>query len=779
MSRSKRSSSRPARPTSPPAGPPATGSIAANPAAPGLASPRLLLMAATFLGSFLLFQVQPLIGKLILPWLGGTAAVWTVCLLFFQATLFAGYAYAHWTTAALGVRRQLVVHGLLVLAAVASLPIVPDPAWRATVADAPTATVLQILAASVGLPFLLLSTTAPLVQRWWSLVETASPYRLYALSNVGSLLALLTYSFAFERTMGTHRQAYVWSALFVLLALLLLACMVRVWRQAGLQPEEQAGSASGATASSSGALETGATGGGIFTEEGGRPTWRRRVFWLFLSGLGTTSLMAVSNFLCQDVSSVPFLWIAPLTLYLLTFILCFGQARWYRRRWFVPLMIAGTYACAIAHSNATVMPLRPLLLTTLPGLFLVCMGCHGELERSKPSSNYLTEFYLYISAGGMLGGLFVGIVAPLLFFEYYELPMAMIAALLLALAICFLVPTSPLHRGKRLVAWAALLLVFAAEIGLWSESLVGRHLTVWTVQRNFYGVLKTMPKLPEGPKATEGPKLAEGSRVAQQPKAGDSPSVSADLQARKDLPTFEYVSLVNGLTEHGGQFVDEARESVPTSYYGRGTGLGQAMRAIESRANRRIGVVGLGTGTIAAFGRRGDTFRFYEINPAVVPLAERVFTYLPRLQERGGQYEIAMGDARLSLESEPPQQFDLLVIDAFAGDSIPVHLLTVEALEVYLRHLKPDGILAVHVSNRFLDLTRVTRALAWHGQLDSGHLSTPPVPADRVNACDWVLYARPGAFAPQSGLPLGPPVRQIGPRVLWTDDHSSLFDVLR
>jgi SAM-dependent methyltransferase len=267
--------------------------------------------------------------------------------------------------------------------------------------------------------------------------------------------------------------------------------------------------------------------------------------------------------------------------------------------------------------------------------------------------------------------------------------------------------------------------------------------------------------------------------VAQQPKAGDSPSVSADLQARKDLPTFEYVSLVNGLTEHGGQFVDEARESVPTSYYGRGTGLGQAMRAIESRANRRIGVVGLGTGTIAAFGRRGDTFRFYEINPAVVPLAERVFTYLPRLQERGGQYEIAMGDARLSLESEPPQQFDLLVIDAFAGDSIPVHLLTVEALEVYLRHLKPDGILAVHVSNRFLDLTRVTRALAWHGQLDSGHLSTPPVPADRVNACDWVLYARPGAFAPQSGLPLGPPVRQIGPRVLWTDDHSSLFDVLR
>jgi hypothetical protein len=767
MSRSKRSSSRPARPTSPSAGPPATGSIAANPAAPGLASPRLLLMAATFLGSFLLFQVQPLIGKLILPWLGGTAAVWTVCLLFFQATLFAGYAYAHWTTAALGVRRQLMVHGLLVLAAVASLPIVPDPAWRATVADAPTATVLQILAASVGLPFLLLSTTAPLVQRWWSLVETASPYRLYALSNIGSLLALLTYSFAFERTMGTHRQAYAWSALFVLLALLLLACMVRVWRQAGLQSEEQAGSASGATSPSSGDLETGATGGGIFTEEGGRPTWRRRVFWLFLSGLGTTSLMAVSNFLCQDVSSVPFLWIAPLTLYLLTFILCFGQARWYRRRWFVPLMIAGTYACAIAHSNATVMPLRPLLLTTLPGLFLVCMGCHGELERSKPSSSYLTEFYLYISAGGMLGGLFVGIVAPLLFFEYYELPMAMIAALLLALAICFLVPTSPLHRGKRLVAWAALLLVFAAEIGLWSESLVGRHLTVWTVQRNFYGVLKTMPK------------QAEGSQVAQPPKAGDSPSVSEDLQARKDLPTFEYVSLVNGLTEHGGQFVDEARESVPTSYYGRGTGLGQAMRAIESRANRRIGVVGLGTGTIAAFGREGDTFRFYEINPAVVPLAERVFTYLPRLQERGGQYEIAMGDARLSLESEPPQQFDLLVIDAFAGDSIPVHLLTVEALEVYLRHLKPDGILAVHVSNRFLDLTRVTRALAWHGQLDSGHLSTPPVPADRVNACDWVLYARPGAFAPQSGLPLGPPVRQIGPRVLWTDDHSSLFDVLR
>ncbi len=689
-----------------------------------------VFLGSTFLGSFLLFQVQPLIGKLILPWFGGTAAVWTICLLFFQAALFAGYAYAHLSSRWLTVPRQVMVHALLLVATLMVLPIVPDAAQKPQASVEPAMDVLRILATTVGLPFFLLSTTAPLVQRWWTLVESASPYRLYALSNVGSLLALLTYSFVVERVMGTTLQAYVWSFLYLGLFLLLATCMGLVWRNNGSASAEEM-------------PEQRAIASGPSRIDVKAPSWLDRTAWLGLAALGTTVLMSVSNFLCQDVSSVPFLWVAPLTLYLLTFILCFGQSSWYSRKWFLPLMLLGTSGVATAYMISTSIRLVPLLAITLFGLFVVCMVCHGELERRKPDPQHLTEFYLFLSAGGMVGGLFVGIVAPLTFNEYYELPLAMIGVTLFGLWLIFRTPASPLYRGKRLWAWGLLLLIFGDQVYRWSNSVVGRHYSVLAVQRNFYGVLKIMIKV-------QGPNLEK-----------------------------PYLSLLSGLIEHGGQYLEDPElQKIPTSYYGRRTGFGRAFELLDARNQRRVGLVGLGTGTGAAYGKQGDYFRFYEINPAVIPLAQEQFTYLQDFEKRGGKYEIALGDARLSLENEPPQKYDLLVLDAFAGDSIPVHLLTREAMELYLRHLRSDGILAVHISNRYLDLMRVIRDLGRHFDLEMVQIATLDEPKEYISACNWLLFARRGQIR-DARIQFKPSAFMAGPTTIWTDDRSSLLEVIR
>lgn len=693
---------------------------------------QAIFFGSTFLGSFLLFQVQPLIGKLILPWFGGTAAVWTICLLFFQTALFAGYAYAHLSSRWLSVPRQLVLHGFILVATLVVLPILPNPEQKPLGGSEPTYDVLRILATTVGLPFFLLSTTAPLVQRWWTLVASASPYRLYALSNIGSLLALLSYSFVVERIMGTTVQAYVWSGLYGGLLLLLAACMALVWQRSRSNQAVDSSWKTEGTATTSGSPSAVVA-----------PRWFDRAMWLGLAALGTTVLMSVSNFLCQDVSSVPFLWVAPLTLYLLTFILCFGQSSWYSRKWFLPLMLLGTSGMATAYMISTSITLLPLLSITLFGLFVVCMVCHGELEQRKPDPRYLTEFYLFLSAGGMVGGLFVGIIAPLTFNEYYELPMAMITVTLFGLWLIFRSPASPLYRGKRLWAWALLLVIFGDQVYRWSRSVEGRHDSVLAVQRNFYGVLKIMVKV-------------QGERLEK-----------------------PYLSLVSGLIEHGGQYLkDPDLQKTPTSYYARRTGFGRAFGLLENRTHRRIGLVGLGTGTGAAYGKEGDDFRFYEINPVVVPLATDQFTYLQQLQERGGKFEIILGDARLSLENEPAQNFDLLVLDAFAGDSIPVHLLTREAMELYLRHLKNDGIVAVHISNRYLDLMRVIRDLGQHYDLDMVQIATLDEPKEYVSACNWVLFKRRGQIA-DANVPFQPASAMRGPTTVWTDDRSSLLEVIR
>lgn len=698
---------------------------------PGWVEPAYLV--TTFLAAFLLFQVQPLIGKIILPWFGGTASVWNICLLFFQTLLFAGYLYTHVTSTYLRPRTQLIVHSALLGLTLLALPILPQRDTTVDSSTSPTLAVLSLLITSVGLPYFLLSTTAPLIQRWWSMVVGRSPYHLYSLSNAGSLLALLSYSFVFERILGTTAQAYAWSATYVGLAAMLLACQWMVWRT-NPQTAEEAASPSD--------LTVGESRESFAAEEGSAPTGEQKLAWLVLAGLGSALLMALTTLVCQDIASLPLLWIVPLTLYLLSFILCFGRVSWYRRSIFIPLMILGSFGVAASFGRTSPFSLVPLFTINLGALFSLCMVCHGELERLKPSPRYLTSFYLSMSAGGMLGGLFVGIVAPLVFHEYFELPLLMIASSLIPIVLLVRSPQSPMYGGRRKLLWLVVLPVFALHCGFWSLGLLNRHERVYAVTRNFYGVLKVV--------------------------AEETPG----------FPEHEYLKLVNGNIEHGGQFLRENMKMIPTTYYSPDSAVGKVFASMENRPSRKIGAIGLGTGTVAAYGRKGDEFRFYEINPAVVPLARDAFSFLKHLDDVGAKQEIVIGDGRLALEHEDPQQFDLLIVDAFSGDSIPIHLLTREAAGVYLRHLKPNGYLAIHISNRYVDLLPIVSDLAIYHDMNSTVITNDTVYEKRQATSIWVLLTPKGYAGEIPGAEFAVPADIVIPPVAWTDQRSSLLEVL-
>ena len=680
---------------------------------PAVGSILSLSYASTvFLGAFLLFLVQPLLGKFILPWFGGSPAVWTTAMLVFQVLLFGGYLYAH-LMSRLPLRWQGVLHVLLLLAAMATLPIAPGTDWKPTTTGWPTLRIVGLLTACVGLPYFLLSATGPLIQSWHGKTHAGrSPYRLYALSNVGSLLALLAYPLAFERMLSKTAQSDVWSISFVVFAIVCSGCAILAWRSSAESAADRAGSLDEASAAKPNAHQIG--------------------LWFGLAATASVLLLATTNQVCLDVAVVPFLWVVPLALYLLTFILCFDGERWYHRRIFGSLaVILLGLACLLAVTFSTITLILQLL-TYFGALFASCMVCHGELVKLKPHSKYLTLFYLTISAGGAAGGMFVAILAPLLFAGYFELYFGALAFGLLLLAVIGGEAQWIRPRTAWVATTATLLLSW---LGL---SYVGQGLPgTLAVVRNFYGVLT--------------------------------------VQEVKNHATGEpQVQLVHGRVIHGFQFSTSAKHLWPTTYYGRGSGVGRLLATHRPESPRQVGVVGLGIGTLAAYGRPGDRLRFYEINPAVAELAQRHFTFLKECQ---ADTAIALGDARLVLERESPQQFDVLVLDAFSGDGIPVHLLTREAGEVYLRHLKPDGVLAFHITNNFFDLRPVLAGLAQ--ELELAHVivagsATPK--AGTVNST-WGLLSRDQATLTAA---LGKLTSSDSnrPPIVWTDDRNNLIEVL-
>jgi hypothetical protein len=658
-----------------------------------------------------------MIGRYILPWFGGGPAIWTTCLLFFQTCLLAGYAYAHWLGSLSSARAQAGIHIGLLLGSLTFLPLHPNAAiWKPATSSDPSGRILLLLMLTVGGPYLLLSATAPLVQRWFTMDNPdKSPWRLYALSNFGSFLALLSYPFVFEPSLRLHTQGSIWSALYLLFAVL---CGFTAWRL---------GSFRAASAPTS-------------VDPAPRPTVGTVLFWLGLSACGSTLLVATTNQISQDIAVSPFLWVATLAIYLLTFVLAFESDRFY---WRTPLAIAAGLFAPIACALPTIsigLSLRWQLVVYLIALFVTCMICQGELARSRPSPRYLTAFYLTIAAGGAMGGVFVALIAPRIFSEFSEYQIGLGSACLLGFvgwlrAGAFAQWTSR-NFAVRLPLMALLIGGVTAMVSTVSTSRQG----VVASARNFYGILRVMAR-----------------------EDGNGP----------------FRELQHGRTRHGFEYLQAARKDWPTSYYGPQSGIAVALNALD-KPNRRIAVVGLGAGTMAAWGRAGDVFRFYEINPDVEQIARIWFSFLA---DSKAQTEVVLGDARVQLERElaagRSQDFDLIAVDAFSSDSIPMHLLTAECAEIYRRRLAPGGVLALHISNRTLELDPVARGMARYLGWDAVQIVSGDDPKTGESSSHWVLLTSNQDFLERVRLTDHPSGWTSRAPILWTDDFASLWHVLK
>ena len=759
-----------------------------------------------FISAFLLFQVQPVIAKIILPWFGGSAAVWATCLLFFQFVLLFGYLYAHATIRYLKPRAQMILHiGLLAVSGLALLvlPVYPAETWKPSGTEDPTWGIVKLLAGTVGLPYFLLSTTGPLLQAWYARRYHGSmPYRLYALSNVGSMLALLSYPFLFEPVFGTHRQAGMWTIGYFVFA---LVCAYTAFRS-GIAPDAKPDIAS-------------ADGEAVNV-----PGLREYSLWLLLPAVASALLLAVTNHISQNVAAIPLLWVAPLSLYLLSFILCFEGRGWYRRFPYLPLLAVFLGAMAMAMEGFDRAPIYVVIAMFLMGLFSCCMVCHGELVLLKPHPKYLTNFYLTISAGGALGGLLVAFVAPHVFNAFYEFPLALVACSVLTLIALRSNPDPDWFReflSPARIVLAAALVCSTGYLGYAQrEKLIGwahdaAHFVAhrWTPPDNFDNYAIQVGFLivsvivlsllrfdwrfrwlrSGGGRSTFGIEIValmiSGYLCYQlaQSTTGYRLMIRnfyGGLKISDSGASWEFDSkrtLTNGTINHGEQFLNPARRDLPTTYYGPETGVGVAVRDKEKQRAVRVGVIGLGTGTVAAYGRLGDYYRYYEINPLVpqisnAGLKKSQFTFLADCLCK---VDVAMGDARLSLEREQPEHFDVLAVDAFSSDSIPVHLLTKEAMQLYFRHLKPDGILAVHISNRYLDLAPVVDGEA----KATGHIDrivdTEDDSSQDVFGATWVLVTAPDPGFDNDVISGSAEIASKRKVRLWTDDYSNLFQILK
>jgi len=689
----------------------------------------VLAYAATMaLAGFLLFQVQPLIAKYILPWFGGSAATWLVCLLFFQLALLAGYAHAYAMGGALPVPRQAAVQLAIVAASLLLLPITPAESWKPQDAGDPTWRILALLAASVGIPYVVLATTTPLLSRWLGHVAPSlDPGRLFAASNLGSFLGLLSYPFAFERVLSSEGQTRLWSAGYALYAALFACCGFLVLRSG--QPEGES------------RPEPAPAAGGC-----ARPVaiW---TIWAGLAALGSGLLLATANAVTQWSAIVPFLWVVPLSLYLLSFVVAFAHRRLYRRVPFAAAFLV--LACAnlfAATPETTAIFLGQLALQSAT-LFAGAMICHGEIARLQPGPERLPAFYLAIAAGGALGGALVSLLAPLVFSDYFEHPLLL--ALTAVLAVLLMAREGLARRSGWLTAAAALAgLAFSYGLALtvWREIVPERPLVDRV--RNFYGVIKVVREEGEVPR--------EDTLVLQQ--------AGVDQGAQFQAPT-RRLELVCG-------FDERSAIGLAVTHH--------AKRRQGAQAPLRIGVVGLGVGMLSALGRPGDAVRYYELNPAVLDVATRRFSFL---RESKARTDVLLGDGRLVLERQlaagQPQRFDVLVLNAFRGASPPIHLMTREAFVIYLAHLAENGILAVNFEFEIFEMGPLHRGMA--RALGTEVAWFAPGEGDACEgAISWALYTRDKAFFEIPAVKAAiSPWRDDGRReVVWTDRDSNLMSII-
>ena len=749
-----------------------------------------IFSVSIFLSAFLLFQIQPMIGKFILPWFGGTPAVWSTVMLFFQVLLTGGYAYAYWLMKR--GRRQTIIHILLVtlsfvllfvLSLVWASPITPDASWKPLDVSSPIADIFKLLIASVGLPYFILASNGPLMQAWFSRVFPERSYaRLYAISNVGSLLGLLTYPVLIEPNLTLRFQGWMWSIGFVIFGALAVWIAIRNgraaprfdWSQRKLSRPTTDPAASSALFPIISRPERSEEWRKVplrrtkskdapLSAEAVRPSSALLSLWIALSATASLFLLSVTNQISQEVAVIPFLWVLPLAIYLLSFILTFSGERVYNRKLYVVLFAAATALTLFVLLNATKIHIYWQIYAYCFLLFSACMLCHGELYLLRPAAEHLTTFYLMVSIGGALGGLFVSLVAPLIFNGYWEffVGLAMTIAIVMSLrGGRRATKQSPDNETEIASSWRLdatprknitsqsrfILFVFAlvtVMLVIVSSFLSGELVS----ERNFYGVIR----------------------------------VRADLVGDPPRPAY---LMAHGITVHGLQFIEEDRD-LPTTYYVRDGGAGLAILNHPRYGQKmRVGMLGVGTGTLAIYGQLGDVYRLYEINPVVTELAEGRGGYFSFVQDSRADVTMILGDARISLERElaesGPQGFDVLALDTFSSDSIPVHLVTKEAMALYLEHLAPDGIIAAHITNLHLDLQPVFWGLAEYYDL---HMLRVEYEGDDDGGYEahWILLARDPALleVPAIQERAGDLSGYSTDLRLWTDDYSNLFQILK
>ena len=717
---------------------------------------------AILLSAFLVFQIQPVFSKMILPWFGGGPAVWTACMMFFQLTLLAGYAYAYSINRLLSIRGQAIAHLVLVVAALLFLPIIPANSAKPVDGTYPTLRILWVLISTIGLPYFLLSATAPLFQAWYAAkLPGRIPYRLYALSNVGSLVALLSFPFVIEPTMNSELQAYAWSAGFITFGIFtgLLTIVIYRTKNQPLIPVPEASLTASEDASSTDATPK---------------NWLK---WMSLSAIGSFALLSISNHLSQELTVSPLMWVLPLSLYLITFIINFDRPQWYHRRAWAVASIIGIFAFAFLKNEIYKTVDRwfdsagiafavgdyeyDVIVQSgfsLLSLFLICMIAHGELVRIKPAANRLTSFYMAMATGGAVGGMTVAVLCPYLFKTFFETPLTLVIGL--ALAVYIILPSNiKTNLFSPVIKKAASTSAGLIRVGLIGAGLIlfgmGSALILYGTwshanadtlieTRNFYGTLRV------------------------------------DLENSNNQEKLGH-GLYHGNTFHGFQFIDKKLVNEPTTYYSRSSGVGNAIEFLKShKKSIRVGIVGLGTGTTAAYGRPDDYFHFYEINPAVINIAENTFSYLKNCLSK---VDITLADARIAMEREENQKYDLIVLDAFSGDGIPAHLLTVEAFDVYKKHLAANGIIAVHVSNRYLNLFPVVAGTANHHDFEMVYIEY--IPSDdsgmEESSSDWMLLTNNQDFLQDELIQeLSQDPRQwYALPITWTDQYSNLIEVMK
>jgi hypothetical protein len=752
----------------------------------------VLIVSTLFTSALLMFVLQPLFGKLLLPLLGGTPAVWNSCMVFYQSLLFIGYLYAHLVGTRLTVRFQVIVHFIVIALSLFTLPVGLPENLIPPIDSHPTFWLFSTLASAIGLPFFILSTTAPLMQKWFAQMghsDSNDPYFLYAASNGGSLISLLSYPFLIEPTIGLQAQQMDWSIGYLILCTLIILCGIALWQKRQPSPVEfhyiaqqrvemQVGHLYAIRQSTIAAFSN--------TQSPTPLTWQIQCYWATLAFVPSSLLLGLTNFISTDIAAVPLLWIIPLTVYLLSFVIVFSGVNAKSHRWFVRLQPVILIPFVIyAFINPADLPYWAYLILHIIAFFFAVMVCHGQLAWHRPHTSHLTTYYLIMSFAGMLGGMFNTFVAPVLFNDIYEYPLMIIAALLLRPWAYLL----NLKEALMQIIDPLLLLITGIIIYLRVENLVDYFdgivislslltLAIYFLQRRVIAYAGLMGIIIVFAIVVHH---SENHTLIQKRTFFGVMAVRDSVLTNENQQPEHYHELFHGTTKHGAQRLTPLESTTPLTYYSRPGPMGQLFRAFDKQSDHWvIGVVGLGAGALTCYAKTTQTWTLYEIDPLVLDIAQNpnYFTYLSQCVPKA---RAEIGDARLSLKNSTDESFDLLIMDAFSSDAIPTHLLTREALELYLKKLKPNGLLAFHITNRHLSLKKV---LSIHAE--QAHLAAliqefkPQNDAPLIVATDWVVFAKNAeSLKPLQSSLLGNwqkmPLYFDMPA--WTDDFTNIVSV--